>query len=194
MKKMFSKRLGAYLIDIILVSLIFEGIVMILPKNSNITVLESQLTEINEQYLKEEIDTSVYFNRYSTIIKSMDKENVPQTILNIILILGYFVLLPYYWDGKTIGKKMFRLRITKEKEKLGLNELSLRSLIINGLGVSLVSVCLVYILPDMSYFIVTLICGFVQFLLVIISSFMIIYRHDEKGVQDLISGTQVVEG
>lgn len=194
MKKKFRRRLCAYLIDVIIVSLIFEAIVFFIPKNNNMVVLESELTEINEQYLKDEINTSIYINRYATIIQSFDKENVPSVLLNLVLILGYFVLLPYYWDGRTIGKRIFNIKITKGKEKLGLNDLVLRSIIVNGIGSSIISLCLVYILPDISYFIVTLICGFLQFLLVIISSFMIIYRHDEKGVQDLISGTQVLEG
>ena len=134
MKTKFSKRLLAYLVDILIVSIIFEGIMLLIPENKNIIVLQSELTEINEKYIKEEIDASVYMHRYASIIQSLDKENIPKVIFNIVLILGYFVLLPYYWDGKTIGKKVLNLKINKGKEKLGLNDLVLRSVIINGIG------------------------------------------------------------
>lgn len=189
---MFKRRLLAYLIDIAIVSILFAGIMFILPKNNNMDVLESELTVLNEQVLKEDMDTSVYMNRYANIIHSMDKENVMKVILNVLCILIYFVLVPYYWDGRTIGKKLCKIRIVKEKEKLSIGDLTLRSLIINGIGCTLLSLCFVYLFSDMQYFILTTICGFVQFLLVIISGFMVIYRHDKKGIHDLISHTQVV--
>ena len=190
----FSKRLGAYIIDVIVISIIFGVIIMLLPESKNVIVLESELTVLNEQYLKHDIDLSVYYNRYATIIHSLDKENIPHLIINIFLILIYFVLVPFYCNGKTIGKRIFKLKISKGQERLGLNDLLLRTLIINGVGTSLISLCFIYLLPEISYFILSIICGFVQILLVIISGFMVIYRHDKKGVQDFVSGTQVVEG
>lgn len=194
MKIKFKKRLLAYLLDMIILSFIFSGIMTFIPENKNLVVLESELTELNEQYLKNEVNSSVYFNRYASITASLDKELVLNNLFSIVLILGYFVLLPYYWNGQTIGKKIMKIKINKEKESLGLNDLLLRTFIVNGVASSIISLCFIYILSDFSYFLLTLICSFIQILLVIISVFMIIYRHDGKGVQDLISGTQVVEG
>ena len=182
----------AYLIDVVIVSIIFAGIIFILPKNNNIDVLESELTVLNEQFLKDGLDTSVYINHYATIVHAMDKENVLRVILNILFILIYFVLLPYYWDGKTVGMRLCRIRIVKEKEKLSLSDLTIRSLIINGVACTLLALCFIYLVGDMPYFILSTIFGFVQFLLVILSGFMVIYRHDKKGIHDLFSHTKVV--
>lgn len=192
MKASARKRLCAYLIDSIIVSLIFSGIIMLVPTNRNITVLESELTTLNEEYLKEEMSLEVYTNRYASIISSLDKENVFVVIIDILVLLGYFVFVPYYWDGKTIGMKIFKIRIKKEKGKLSLNDLIIRCLIINGIGCSMISLCFVYLLPYFSYFILSTILGIIQLLLVIISSFMVIYRQDKKGIHDYLSGTQVV--
>ena len=189
---MVKRRLLAYLIDILIVSIIFVGIILILPKNNNINVLESELTVLNEQFLKEDLETSVYINRYANITHAMDKENVLQVILNTLCILIYFVLLPYYWDGRTIGMKLCKIRIVKEKEKLSIGDLTTRALIINGIACTLLSLCFIYLVGDIPYFVLSTILGFVQFLLVIFSGFMVIYRHDKKGVHDLISHTQVV--
>ena len=195
MKAKFTKRFFAFLIDIIIVSLIFTSLNMLIPEKKNVVVLESELTNLRSDYMTDEIDTSVYVNRYASIKRSLDKEYLPNNILNIIIILGYFVLLPYYWDGKTIGKKVFKLKIVKEnvKEKVSLNDYLLRSLVINAVASFLVSASLVFLIDDFNYFLVTTICGIVQFLLVIISIFMIIYRHDLRGVHDLVSGTQVIK-
>ena len=59
--------------------------------------------------------------------------------------------------------------------------------------VDLISMSTVFLFDDSKYLLITIICGILQFLLVIISSFMIIYRHDKKGVHDLVSGTQVIK-
>ena len=192
MKASASKRLCAYFIDAIIVSIIFNCIVMLVPTNRNITVLQSELTTLNEEYLKEDMAIEVYTNRYASIISSLDKENVLVAIIDILVLLGYFVLVPYYWDGKTIGMKLFKIRIKKEKEKLSLNDLIIRCLIINGIGCSMISLCFVYILPDYPYFVLSTILGIIQLLLVIISGFMVIYRHDKRGIHDLVSGTGVV--
>ena len=50
-----------------------------------------------------------------------------------------------------------------------------------------------YIVNNDIYYNLSIFVSLLQILLVIITSFMIIYRKDEKGVQDLITGTQVIE-
>lgn len=195
MKSKFSNRFLAYLIDIIIVALVFLCLNSFMPKNHNISVLENEITDLRSSYLKKEIDTKVYFNRYAIIRKNLDQQYIPSNILNVIIILCYFVLVPYYWDGKTIGKKIFKLKIVKSElnEKVSLNNYLVRSIINNGVLCFLISMSTVFLFDDSKYLLITIICGILQFLLVIISSFMIIYRHDKKGVHDLVSGTQVIK-
>ncbi len=195
MKAKFSNRLFAFVIDIIIVTLIFYGLNSLIPKNRNTIILENELTELRSDYLKNEINTSIYINRYANLQRALDQQSIPNNILNIILILGYFTLVPYYCNGKTIGKKIFKIRVVKAdiKEKMSLNDYLIRTLIINGVACFLVSMCVVFLVNDLNYFLITTICGILQFLLVIISGFMIIYRHDKKGVHDLVSGTQVIK-
>ena len=57
----------------------------------------------------------------------------------------------------------------------------------------MISSTLVYIVNNDIYYNLSIFVSLLQILLVIITSFMIIYRKDEKGVQDLITGTQVIE-
>lgn len=191
----FSNRFLAYLIDIIIVSLVFLCLNSLMPKNHNISVLENEITDLRSSYLKKEIDTKVYFNRYALIRKNLDQQYIPSNLLNVIIILCYFVLVPYYWDGKTIGKKIFKLKIVKSEpnEKVSLNNYLVRSIINNGVLCFLISMSTVFLFDDSKYLLITIICGILQFLLVIISGFMIIYRHDKKGVHDLVSGTQVIK-
>lgn len=195
MEAKFSSRLLAFLIDVIIVTLIFSLINSLLPKSHNIQVLEQELTELRSNYLKKDIGISVYFNRYATIQRSLEQQHIPNYILNTVIILCYFGLVPYYWDGKTVGKKLLKIKVIKneKKTKVSLNDYLLRLLINNGIICLLISMVTVFIFDDVKYLLAVIICGIIQFLLVIISSFMIIYRHDLKGVHDLICGTSVIK-
>ena len=73
-----------------------------------------------------------------------------------------------------------------------MNSLLIRNIVINGLGSLLTSLVCIFILPGKLYFIVTSIFGIIQILLVIISGFMVLYRKDKRGLQDIFSKTKVV--
>ena len=66
-----------------------------------------------------------------------------------------------------------------------------RYLLMDSIGVSILSMCSLFIFKDMNYLIITLILAFLQFLVVIISIFMVLYRN--KSLPDLIAGTKVIE-
>lgn len=193
MKASFKKRLGAYLIDSIILSIILSIFSCLLPTSSNVVNLEKQWDMDVDSYLNNEISTKEVIYNYSLIAHDIDKENVGLSIVNGFFILIYFVIYPFFNDGQTFGKKIFKIKIKKEDGQLSMNDLIIRNFIVNGLLTLLVSLALIYILPSMSYFITISILNFIQFTLVIISAFMIIYRSDKKGLQDIITHTSVVE-
>ena len=84
------------------------------------------------------------------------------------------------------------IKIKPKKEKLTLTALIIRNIIVNGLGYTLLSIILLFIFPSNLYFIILSILGIIQFLLVITSCFMIIYRKDLRGLEDIFSQTNVV--
>ncbi|SMB93696.1 Peptidase family M48 [Desulfonispora thiosulfatigenes DSM 11270] len=84
------------------------------------------------------------------------------------LSLLYSLLLPIYWYGYTIGKRMFSIRIVKlNGEKIGIETMLMRILVAS----------LIYI--------VTLGIG------LIVSAFMMGFRKDKRAIHDLIAGTYV---
>lgn len=194
MKASFTKRLGAYFIDILILLAVFALMAIILPENQNLMALNSEMSQIYEQALEGQLTFGKYFIRFTDVLKDIDQELVLYNIINSFFILIYFVILPYFQNGQTIGKKLFKIKIERQdNEKLMLNELLIRSFCIHGLIYMLVSLVNVFVLPPIAYFIVTSIFGFFQILLVIVSVFMIIYRKDKRGLQDIFSKTRVVD-
>lgn len=185
------KRIGAYLIDVFIFGAIITIISMFFQSN-NLTNLNEEYRSLNESFLKSDVTMDVYYNRVALISQNIDKENFLINVINCILLVGYFVVIPLYRNGQTIGKKLLKIKIVRDdNDDLTANDLIIRNVIINGLLNTLISFCLVFLMSSLPYFIIISILAFVQVLLVIISTFMIIYRKDKKGIQDLITHTHV---
>lgn len=85
-----------------------------------------------------------------------------------ILSIMYYLLLPIFWYGYTVGKKALGIRIARvDGEKLGFGTMFMREVVAN----------LVYVL--------TFGIG------IIISAFMVCIRNDKRSIHDLIAGTYV---
>ena len=188
----FLKRFLAYLIDIILVGTIM-GIISAIFTTKNATVLSNQFLELNEQVINTKLDFGIYYSRVADITLSLDRENFMINIINCVIIILYFVVLPLYKNGQTLGKKIFKIKIVREdKEDLTANELIIRNIVVNGLLNTFLAFCLVFLLSGFEYFTITSILGFIHFVLVVVSACMIIFRKDKKGLHDIITKTKVV--
>ena len=192
-KSNFGKRLVAYILDAIIVSLIFSVLTMFIKESNNLINLNNQLNTISENFINKTITMKEYFNQYSSIEYLISKEMFLQNLFSLILMIGYFVILPYYYNGQTIGKKLMKIKIVKEDDKLTINDLALRSLLSNGIAMTFIELALIFLIKDTAYFITISILSFIQFLLVITSIFMILYRKDKKALHDVVCKTLVVD-
>lgn len=186
-----KKRAAAYFIDMILLVAILMLLMYFVPESHNVTVLNQEFNEINDLLFSHKISLFSYFNRISSVMQDLDKEHIVYSIINAMYIIIYFVVIPYK-TGKTFGMYILGLHYHKKDGKVSLDDLLIRSMITNGLLYLLVSLLFVYLLPGPAYFLMSIILAILQISLVIISIFMVIYRHDNKGLQDLLSHTILV--
>ncbi|MDT3428613.1 putative RDD family membrane protein YckC [Paenibacillus forsythiae] len=98
--------------------------------------------------------------------KASDSE---RDVVRNILTMGYTVLLPVFWNGQTIGKRICKIRIRKlDGTSPGIGSLLIR----NGL-------CL-------------LLYSYTFGIAFLISIVMVIVRKDRRAIHDFASGTEVV--
>ena len=183
------KRLLAYIIDTLLLGVIFIILYKLIPINNEVIPLNHSLKELEEKFLNGTILFREYFSNYIQISYNIDKLNMIQIAINLLLVSFYFIIIPILTKGYTLGLYLFNLKIDG---KLNFKNLFMRSIIINGLLFMISSVIAISFLNYKYYFITITILGFIQFLLVIISIFMIIYRKDKRGLQDIISNTKII--
>ena len=189
----FKKRLFAYLIDLLLIGFCLGLIMSFKEKDEEVMKLRSDLNIVNELYAGKEIKFQDYFDRATMISQQIDQKCVIYTIFNIAFILGYFVILPYFWYGQTLGKRLLKIHVISETDgKVSIGSYLIRNMINNGLAYMILILLVLYLLPSKMYFIFESILSFIQIILVIISISMILYRQDKRGLHDLLSGTKVV--
>ena len=189
MEAKFSKRLLAYIIDIIVLGIVLLLVNIIVPKDNK--ELNVKLDTLNERYLNEEIGFNEYLQDYSKISYDLDKQNIIYTVVNIIFVIVYFIIMPYFLNGQTIGKKLLKIKVTKET-KLTITSLIIRNLIINGLAYMIISLLLIHILNSYIYFITTTILSLMQLTLMIIIAIGLIKNNSNLVFHDKIAHTKVV--
>lgn len=182
------KRFIAYVIDIMIVFLIFMILVKLLP-NNNVNNLNHELQVVQENFLNEEISSKEYISNFLQINYQIDNETSIYSGIYLMLICLFFIVIPTITKGKTIGLYIFKLKI----DKPSVNILLKRNIIVNGILYLLLTTILVKILDYKLYFIIATILGFIQILLVIISAIMVIYRKDKKGLQDILSKSEIIK-
>ena len=191
MEAKFSKRLYAYILDIIILGIVLMIVNIIIPKNNEIKENNVKLDSLTQNYLDKEINFNEYVNDYSEINYELDKQNIVYTIVNIIFVIVYFIIIPYFFKGQTIGKKFFKIKVFKEN-KLTITSLIIRNLIINGLAYMSLTLILLFILPYNIYFIITSILTLIQLTIMIIIIIGIIKNNKKLIIHDKLSKTQVV--
>jgi len=192
MNAKFGRRLIAYLIDFIFIASILMILANFIPKSSNFDFLNQDMNALTEQAMNNEITFESYLREYTNYLREADKMNLLYNIISLIVIVIYYDIIPIFTKS-TLGKYIMKLRIERKNKKLNFLNLFTRSIIDQGLLISLITIFMVQIVSNKTYLITIFIFGIIQILLVIISSFMILYRRDKRGLQDILSDSKIVK-
>lgn len=191
---MFKKRFFAFIIDLIIVFLITFVIDMIIPISGNAQKLSEELFDLNNNFIDGNIGIDMFINQYSIINYGLEKELFLSSLISVVVNILYFVLYPLYNGGQSFGKKYIGIKIvSKDDNTVSSNQLIFRYLLMNGIGSSIISLCFIFLLNDLSYMYVVSILSILQFIVAISSIFMVLYRNDKRSLPDLIAGTKVIE-
>ena len=190
MKASLKKRMNAYLIDLIILLIVLSLIGFLYTPNN--VSLNSQMDLITVQYANGDIQFSEYMTDLSALYKQIDLNNIFLNIINVLYIIAYFVVFPYFYHGQTVGKRIMNIEVkAKSNIKLTLLKLFLRNLIITGLIYFMAVIVCSFTVHENYYFMIITALGIIQIILILISIIMVLYRTDRKGLHDIIAGTWV---
>lgn len=187
------KRIIAFVIDIIIISLIFR-VVSILPidpykeKYNETYKKYTEVVEDNKEVSDENKDEIIELNY------EVYKYRTYSSIISASIFVLYFGVLQYALKGQTVGKKLMKIKVESSNDKkVTIWKYILRIIVLNNIWLSLLNTGAVYIFKDVNFYYVTYVISMISSLLYMMNLIMIMFRNDNRGIHDFVAGTKVVE-
>ena len=111
MKASFAKRLGSFIIDSVILSILFAIITMGFKLDTK--DINDEVANTLEQYDSGEITIDEYLDKTLELNYELQKSSLVVNSLNIVLYAGYFIVFGYLNKGQTIGKKICKIKFRK---------------------------------------------------------------------------------
>ena len=192
----FFKRLLAFILDILIVSLVvtlLSYIPFLNPNRDAYSEKYNELVNVYEQVEKNEISQEEYNEAAIPISYELYRLNIPTILVDIVCSLLYFGVLPFFMDGQTFGKKLFQLRVVSANDKsLNLINYLLRAVVLRNILISIALILVIYFMDASNYYAVYQNVNLVGYIIMYINLFMIVMRQDNRGLHDFVANTQVV--
>lgn len=193
-KASFSQRFCAYIIDILLVAIISSLLTAVIPQKEGVDKLYDEQTEILEKFTKQELNEKQYISQMLDIGYDISRKTALDTIVTIFITILYFCVFPFYHGGQTLGKRAMLIKIEKQdKSKLTMNDLVIRSSLINSIFLNILTTALVLIASKDVYIWGSNILDGIQYLFIMISVMLVAFSKDKNGLHDKLVKTEVVK-
>lgn len=192
-KAFFFPRLIAYILDMLIISVILTLIMLVVPQSNNYSKYLEEYKKVQTDFKAGEISSTEFINKSIEIVPDLDRSNVLTMIVEVVVLILYFVVFQCYNKGQTIGKKLMHIKVvSNDNSELNFNNYVMRSIIVNSLLVNIVVIGLVLFINKEIYFYTSYILQAIQSVLIIVSAFMMMYKKDGRGIQDYFAHTKVV--
>ena len=191
-KAYFYKRVIAYIIDVLIVSIV--ATIIALPfRTEAIKKVDNQVIEVTQKALQGKIKTDVYQSQMNELMYQKAKLDGIANIIIILLSVGNFIVYQGYTKGQTLGKKLMKIRIVKTNGKeLTFNDLILRNLLNNFIFFDIL-LAVLDLVGRKPYIYGYKYVNYIQLTILIVSVFMIAIRSDGRSIMDLLVNTKVVK-
>ena len=193
-KPYFFPRLVAYIIDVTLVSIVCSGILFLFPKNENYSKYLKEYQEVQTNFIDNKIEADEYIHKVADITYDIDYSNVLSMIVEVVLLILYFIVFQFYNKGQTFGKKLMKLRVVNNNgNELTLNQDTCRALIIDSILINLFMIAALLFLGRNYYYYASLSLQILSGIIIFVTLMMIFFRKDGRGLHDVVTGTKVIQ-
>jgi len=187
------KRVIAYIIDLLVVTLVAGVLSLVLVNNKAYDEDVTKMNELLKDFTEEKIEEKSYLAELEDLNYSMTVHSKGVTIITFVVALGYFGVLSYFCNGITLGKYIVKIKVASANgKKLQIWNYLLRSLIINLVLINIVNVLLVSTLSKETFMAYYSKISNLNSIILLVSFILIMYRDDGRGIEDFMGNTKVI--
>ena len=188
----FGKRFVAYILDILVISLIASLVCMPFINTNNQVKLEDEYIKNTQDFFNNKLSIDDYHQIQVDFNYRSARETGLISIVSILISILYFGVLQFYMKGQTLGKKAARIKVKSDDGDLSMNQLLLRALIIDSIVLDIVLFASMLFMSKSIYYYSGMIFETIQYIIYIICVVMIIKNKKGKGLHDVLFHTSVV--
>ncbi len=196
MTKIFSRRAGAYIFDVIIISLVvmlLSYIPILNPHRRAYSEKYNELVMVNEKMQNNEISMEEYEQAYKPLAYEIYRLNTNYVIIDLVCLLLYFGVFQYVFRGQTLGKRLFQIQVVSVDEKpLTLLNFILRTVVLSNIIISILLQCIVHFMSVNDYYSIYNNVNMVGSVILYITLFMVLARQDGRGLHDFVGNTKVI--
>ena len=193
----FFRRLGAYLIDVIIIMLVASLVSRFLPNSEKINKLNEANSNLFSDYSKviQEGDMDK-INDFSILITDYNYEltklSLYTNLSTIVLYLLYFVGFQGYNNGQTVGKRLLKIEVVDDEDNNpNFKQLLIRGVILYPMILSMLDTMLIHILSKSNYMTCSTVIAYIQYGIYLACFITVIFTG--RGIHDRLSGTRVIK-
>lgn len=192
MKKIFFKRILAYIIDCVILFFAMLVVNLFIPTFGDVEELNTRLTTSMESYTSGELTVDEFLEESEDISYDIMKATYISSIAGIVVYLLYFVVFQAYNNGQTLGKKWLKLQVVKtDDSNVDMNSLLRRSLFPYGILVNFILVVALLFASKHAYLSINTILSNIQMIIIFITIIMMFMK--DRGIHDYLANTKVIE-
>ncbi len=195
--KTLLKRFGAYFIDYLIVTVIIYGVMLlpfVNPHREEYNTKYNEVVRVNEQFQNNEISSEEFNEALIPIAYDLYRLNSSYVVVSTICFIGYFVIFQYVYKGKTIGKKLFKLKVVSTNEKpLTIANYLVRALVLYNILIPIIELIIVFTMKQDNYYGLYQNINLVSYIIMYITLFFMLVRADGRGLHDILANTIVEE-
>lgn len=191
------KRVVAYLIDFLIITLISSALVYLTflnPKYDEYMKASDEYSALMNDYYDKKINTTELTEKAQDISYDLTKTGYVYVIGDIVIAFLYFGVFAYYTKGQTLGKKIMKIRIVSKKEgkDVKLYQYFIRTFILNGIILNIISLIAICFTKKTFMTIYAYGSNF-DTILMIVNFLMVMFQVEGRGIHDILAGTKVID-
>lgn len=109
-KAKVGKRIGAFFLDSIIVSLVAT----LFSSLAEDPTYLAQVAEIETLYAQGQIDLLQYSEAMGALV---DPNLWLKQLISLVFTIGYFIVLPHFWKDQTLGRKITKIKVVQENSE-----------------------------------------------------------------------------